>query len=90
MSKNCAVQRVEDSFGGSLKGLLDVWDKSLPPAFGRSEIEVLLPGIISSKTLANLESMGSGPPSYRNGRRVFYERGSFLTWLSTRIRRVEA
>jgi len=64
-------------------------DKSLPVAFGRTEVEKLLPGIISSKALANLSSAGEGPPSYRHGRKICYEKASFLAWLSKRVKRVE-
>jgi hypothetical protein len=53
----------------------------LPPIFGRKAVENLLPGIITSKTLSNLHSMGKGPAFYKIGRRAFYERESFIDWL---------
>ena len=65
--------------------LIQHLSKGLPQAFGRSAIEKLLPGIISSKTLANLDSAGLGPPSYKCGRKVIYEKGAFLEWLNKRI-----
>lgn len=53
----------------------------LPPVFGRKAIETLMPGIISSKTLSNLHSVGKGPIFFKkNGRTVFYERDSFIEW----------
>ena len=55
--------------------------KNLPVAFGRPAINRLLPGIIDAKTLANHDSAGTGPPHFKRGRRVFYERDSFLEWL---------
>lgn len=53
----------------------------LPPIFGRNAIEKLMPGIISSKTLSNLHSVGKGPKFFKIGRRAFYERESFIEWL---------
>ena len=58
---------------------------NLPIAFARKEIDRLLPGVISPKTLANLSSQGDGPPAYHQGRTVFYNRDAFLEWLSKRI-----
>jgi hypothetical protein len=60
--------------------------QQLPVAFGRTEVEKLLPGFISSKTLANLSSYGEGPPSYHHGRKVIYEKEDFLNWLSKRMK----
>lgn len=59
--------------------------RSLPAVFGRSSIDQLFPGIIKSKTQANIDSAGNGPPSYKHGRNVFYEKDSYLEWLSKRI-----
>ena len=60
---------------------------SLPPVFGRTEVESLIPGLISSKSLANLDCVGQGPNgSFRHGRKVCYERDSFITWLISRIK----
>lgn len=59
--------------------------EKLPVAFGRTEVEKLLPGFISSKTLANLSSYGEGPRSYHHGRKVVYEKEDFLNWLSKRM-----
>ena len=55
---------------------------ALPPIFGRSAVDSLLPGIISSKRLANLHASGeSSPPFFRRKRRIFYVRESFVAWL---------
>lgn len=41
--------------------LIDLADK-LPPIISRSHVEKFLGGVISSKSLANLDSLGEGPP----------------------------
>lgn len=58
---------------------------SLPAIFGRTAVEKLMPGILNSKTLANLDSAGEGPPYFKQGRKVFYERDSFLKWFEKRV-----
>lgn len=70
------------------KNIIEQLEAKLPAAFGRSAIENLLPGIISSKTLANLDSAGTGPPYYKLGRKVFYEKESFLKWFMQRVTKV--
>ena len=57
---------------------------SLPPIISRDRIEALLGGVISSKTLANLDSLGLGPKRMRIGRKVAYLTEDLLAWLSER------
>jgi hypothetical protein len=60
--------------------------KNLPPMFGRTELKNLLPGVISGGYLANLDSLGTGPPSKLVGRRRVYFRESFVLWLANRTK----
>jgi len=63
--------------------------EELPVAFGRTAVDQLLPGIISSKTLANLDSQGLGPKNrYTHGRKVFYRREEFIDFLMERTTRL--
>ena len=60
---------------------------ALPICFGRNVISELLPGLISPKSLANLAWRGvGGPPFYKMGRKVYYEKSSFIEWLINRTR----
>ena len=56
----------------------------LPPIISRDHVEVLLGGVISSKRLANLDSLGQGPKRMRVGRKVAYLTEDLLGWLETR------
>lgn len=56
----------------------------LPPVICRERVEDLLGGIISSKRLANLDSLGEGPPRFRIGRKIAYRTDLLLEWLSSR------
>lgn len=51
---------------------------SLPPIFRRKDIPRLFGGCLCRGTLANLGK--NGPPFFRQGRHVVYERDAFLNW----------
>ena len=55
-------------------------DDTLPPIFRRKDVPRLFGGCIAVGTLANLGRQG--PPFFRQGRHVVYERDSFLNWYS--------
>ena len=56
----------------------------LPPLISRDHVEKLLGGVISSKTLANYDSLGEGPKRMRVGRKVVYKTEHLLEWLAQR------
>jgi hypothetical protein len=56
----------------------------LPPIIARDHVVKLLGGIISSKYLANLDSLGTGPPRMRIGRKIAYRTEDLLEWLESR------
>ena len=68
--------------------LTDLADQ-LPPIISRSHVGKLLGGVISSRRLANLDSIGEGPPRFKISGRVVYRTEELLTWLSTRSCNVE-
>jgi hypothetical protein len=62
--------------------------KSLPPMISRDHVEKYLGGVISPKTLANLDSEGKGPRRMRIGRKVAYFTEDLLEWLSLRAKQL--
>jgi hypothetical protein len=58
-----------------MRSLVDLSDlvPTLPPVIARDHVESLLGGIISSKSLANHDSLGVGPKRMRVGRKVAYQ-----------------
>jgi len=56
----------------------------LPVMIARDHVEKLLGGVISSKSLANLDSLGEGPKRMRMGRKVVYMTEDLLDWLAQR------
>lgn len=62
-------------------------ENCLPPLFDRETAAKCLGGIISPKTLANLDSLGKGPKyAMRIGKKIAYEKVSFLEWIKSRIK----
>ena len=82
------MQKTSSSFHRKTHITSDLFSQlkeELPVAFGRTAVDQLLPGIISSKTLANLDSLGRGPKNrYTQGRKVFYRREEFIDFLMER------
>ncbi|HBT88147.1 MAG TPA: hypothetical protein DEB50_06675 [Desulfobacter sp.] len=59
--------------------------KDLPRIIARSKVSEYFGGAISSKTLANLDSLGQGPEgAFKIGRNVVYPTKSLLEWLQKR------
>lgn len=59
---------------------------SLPAIFTRDDAARRLGGLLSAKTLANMDAHGIGPTlKQRIGKKVAYERESFLTWVESRF-----
>jgi len=72
-----------DKFKEELMGIL-------PPFVSRKEACKALGGLISPKTFANLDSLGSGPKGrILIGRKVAYTREALVEWAISRIRKTE-
>ena len=66
---------------------LDALAGHLPPTMARTEVPKLLGGIVSSKSLANADSLGVGPEGrFKIGRRVCYQTDQLLAWLEKRTK----
>jgi len=62
--------------------LCDRWDSSI---VSRGQIEKFTGGAITSKHIANLDSLGEGPEGrMRVGRKVVYRVDKFIEWLESR------
>ncbi len=69
-----------------MKGIENL-QKSLPSIFARREVGRLTGGIIQPGTCANLDSLGLGPKNrFFVGRKICYERDSFIAWLLSRVK----
>ncbi len=64
-----------------LSHLAEKWPSSL---VARRKISEFTGGIMSEKYLANLDSLGDGPPRCKIGRHVAYPVDTLITWLEGR------
>ncbi len=65
--------------------LFETLEKELPALIARREVPRLCGGIVSQKTLANCDAMGTGPTERTiiNGH-VTYTRAALVVWLRSR------
>jgi|GEM_PF-1973190 len=82
---NLKANRVQKTGKMNADEIREMLQAALPPCFGRPKVDDLLPGILSGKTLANMETKGEAPPSYQFGRRRFYQREAFIDWFINRM-----
>jgi len=62
--------------------LFDEMAKAWPaPGFRRADVGKLTGNLLSPKTLANLHSLGEGPPLLKLRGRAYYEVRPFIHWL---------
>lgn len=64
----------------------DALEKELPPVFTRDVASKCMGGLLAPKTMSNADAMGTGPSvRVRIGKKVAYERTSFMTWLRQKL-----
>jgi hypothetical protein len=63
-----------------------VIEKELPPVFSRQVASEKIGRLVSVKTMANLDALNQGPSvKVKLGKKVGYERASFMEWLKGRL-----
>lgn len=66
-----------------------LFEKWPSPLVARSELSRFSGGLLNSKTLANLDSNGTGPGGrVRIGRKVAYKVSSLIEWMESRATRL--
>lgn len=59
------------------------------PFVARSEVPRFSGGLLNSKTMANHDSLGTGPGGrLKIGRKVAYEKNSLIAWIESRATRL--
>jgi hypothetical protein len=70
--------------------LSDLAQKWPSTVVARTEVRNFSGGLINEKYLANLDSQGAGPGGrFKMGRKVGYSVNSLITWLESRMSRVD-
>lgn len=70
----------------TVDAILEGLERTLPPTWPRAKTPALIGGIYAAQTFANADSQGTGPARAVVGRKVIYEKTSFLAWLGARLR----
>lgn len=85
---NDELQHTADLFNKSIGSnqFFKAIERELPPVFTRKIASCTIGGLMSPKTLSNLDALGQGPNKVQIGSRVGYERESFIQWLRGRLR----
>lgn len=66
-----------------LQFLKNKWPSAI---VARSQVQAFTGGLIKGTTVANLDSLGDGPPeTVRIGRAVGYPVDTFISWLEQRV-----
>ena len=61
-------------------------EKELPPVFTRDVASKCMGGLLTPKTMSNADALGTGPSiRVRLGKKIAYERTSFMHWLRKRL-----
>ena len=85
-AENMHNRQIENT-GTSLTDVLELLEKLLPPVFCRSQVKSLTLGMVNPRTLANRDSLGTGPAGrFTIGRQVWYRKEPFLVYFSDLIR----
>lgn len=86
-AKNTTEQKKANpmSINENASVIIEVLERELPPIFSRKFVEKATGGLIKRHNLSNLDSKGEGPPSFRVGRKVGYEKQAFIKWITQRI-----
>jgi len=71
------MQKLSKSF----QELVDQWPS---PFVARGEVPRFSGGSYKSKSMANMDSLGVGPPRLKIGRRVVYRARDLAAWLQAR------
>lgn len=81
------LQHTADLFGKGIGSsqFFRAIENELPPVFTRQTASQAIGGLMSPKTLSNLDALNQGPPKVHLGAKVGYERESFMKWLKGRL-----
>jgi len=72
---------MDDSKKSEIERFLSAMENILPDVFARHALTNLSGGLINSRTIANKNSLGHGPPFIRSSKVIGFEKSSFLKWL---------
>ena len=71
----------------TIEQIFEHLSRNAPETLSRKKIHELTGGLLTEKTLANMDSEGIGiQPRFRMGGKIFYQRDSAIAWLKNRCK----
>jgi len=71
----------------TLEKIFENLARNAPKTLSRKKLHELTGGLLTEKTLANMDCEGTGiQPRFRMGGKIFYERDSAIAWLKSRCK----
>lgn len=66
--------------------IVDLLSERLPPIIARKEVAKLTFGLVSAKTMANRDSLGTGPKNrFKMGKEIWYHKKEFIDFVMEHI-----
>ena len=66
--------------------IVGLLSQSLPPIIARKDVAKLTFGLVSAKTMANRDSLGTGPKKrFKMGKEVWYHKQQFIDFIVEHI-----
>ncbi len=66
--------------------IIALLEERLPPLIARKDVSRLTFGLVSAKTMANRDSLGTGPKNrFRMGKEIWYHKKQFIDFIMEHI-----
>lgn len=66
--------------------IIDLLSERLPPIIARKKVAKLTFGLVSAKTMANRDSLGTGPKNrFKMGKEIWYHKKEFIDFVMEHI-----
>ena len=66
--------------------IVDLLSERLPPIIARKEVAKLTFGLVSAKTMANRDSLGTGPKNrFKMGKEIWYHKKEFIDFVMEHV-----
>jgi hypothetical protein len=90
MKGNCIMTNEMENVNGIANDILKGIDESWPsPIVLRKDVTKFSHGLVTTKTIATMDSIGRGAPSIKINGKVAYNKQDIIQWLASRIEKQE-
>ena len=66
--------------------IVELLSENLPPILARKDVAKLTFGLVSAKTMANRDSLGTGPKNrFKMGKEIWYHKKEFIDFILEQV-----